>query len=373
MFVQTRKALRLAALGLGLLGSVRTPLAQPLKPGFDRDEYREMLYIAADHYPETTRHLPKPSQYRRLYLSKEVGLDNRWSLWMKGQDVALISLRGTTLKATSWLENFYAALTPASGSYTLPDGTPFRYALAQNPRAEVHMGWLLGLGCMSGDILQKLDSCYRQGVRHVVVTGHSQGGALAYLLTAHLRGLQRAGSFPKDVVIKTYCSAGPKPGNLYFAYDYEANVQMGWGYNVANAADWVPQTPMSVQTLGDFTRTNPFTGMAGNLRKQKFPTNVAMSYAYNRIRKPPQKAVRRYQNYLGRYAGKAVQKELPQYVAPAFGTGSDYVRVGPTIVLNPGPEYPARFPDSDSLSKVFVHHLFEPYLYLADRLASPTQ
>jgi len=358
-------------LAMGICLATTSAWAQPLKPGFDKEEYAEMIRIAADHYPQTTGHIPKPSQYRRLYLSKEVGLDNRWSLWMKGRDVALISLRGTTVKAASWLENFYAALTPATGSYTLPDGTPFRYALASNPRAEVHMGWLLGLGCMSGDILQKLDSCYRQGIRHVVVTGHSQGGALAYLLTAHLRGLQRAGSFPRDVVIKTYCSAGPKPGNIYFAYDYEADVQMGWGYNVVNAADWVPQTPMSVQTLGDFTKTNPFTGLAGNIRKQKFPTNLAMSYAYNRIRKPPQKAVRRYQNYLGYYAGRAVKKELPGYGAPAFGTGSDYVRVGPTIVLNPTPEYYTQFPDNDSLNKVFVHHFFEPYLYLLGKLNEP--
>lgn len=357
----------------GLLLTAGRLWGQPLKPGFDKAEYAEMIRIAADHYPEMTRHLPKPEAYRRVYLSKEVGLDNRWSLWMKGTDVALISLRGTTVKANSWLENFYAALTPATGSYTLPDGSVFRYALAQNPRAEVHMGWLLGIGCMSGEILTKLDSCYRQGARYVVVTGHSQGGALAYLLTAHLRGLQRAGAFPSDVTIKTYCSAGPKPGNLYFAYDYEVDVQMGWGYNVVNAADWVPQTPMSVQTLGDFAQTNPFTGMAGNLRKQKFPTNVAMTYAYNRIRRPPQKAVRRYQNYLGRYAGKAVKKQLPGYLAPAFGAGSDYVRVGPTIVLNPTPDYYARFADNDSLSKVFVHHFFEPYLYLLDRLGTPAR
>jgi predicted esterase len=50
------------------------------------------------------------------------------------------------------------------------------------------------------------------------IMGHSQGGAIAYLLTAHLLSLQKENKIPSEIVFKTYCSAAPKPGNLHFAY-----------------------------------------------------------------------------------------------------------------------------------------------------------
>jgi len=38
-----------------------------------------------------------------------MGLDNQWGLWVLEDKVACISIRGTTTKQVSWLENFYAA------------------------------------------------------------------------------------------------------------------------------------------------------------------------------------------------------------------------------------------------------------------------
>jgi hypothetical protein len=51
--------------------------------------------------------------------------------------------------------------------------------------------------------------------------------AISYLLTAYLYHLQKSGRLQADIRFKTYASAGPKPGNLYFAYQYEAMTKGG--------------------------------------------------------------------------------------------------------------------------------------------------
>jgi hypothetical protein len=71
----------------------------------------------------------------------------------------------------------------------------------------------------------------------------------------------------KDIKFKTYCSAAPKPGNLYFSYDYEADNQIGWSFTVVNGADWVPELPVSIQSIGDFNKTNPFKNVGNHTEK----------------------------------------------------------------------------------------------------------
>ncbi len=94
---------------------------------------------------------------------------------------------------------------------------------------------------------------------------------------------------PNDIRFKTYCSAGPKPGNLYFAYDYENITAGGWAYNVVNSADWVPDVPFTVQTVDDFTAVNPFTNAKTMIKKQKFPKNLVLKHIYNQLSKPSKK------------------------------------------------------------------------------------
>jgi hypothetical protein len=68
-------------------------------------------------------------------------------------------------------------------------------------------------------------------------------------MNAQLKHYQTTGKIPKDIRFKTYCSAAPKPGNLYFSYDYEADNQIGWSFTVVNGADWVPELPVSIHPL----------------------------------------------------------------------------------------------------------------------------
>jgi hypothetical protein len=336
-----------------------------LKPGFDKQEYIELLKMHVRLYDTTKNKVPYPVHFKNTYRSPIVGMDNRWDLWDNGKDIAVINIRGTTVNPVSWLQNFYAAMVPAQGALKLSNHFTFQYNLADNPRAAVHVGWLIGVAYLAKDIVPKIDSCYKSGIRDFIIMGHSQGGALTYLMTSHLYSLQKQNIIPRDIRFKTYCSAAPKPGNIYYAYEYEKLVDGGWGYNVINAADWVPQTPFSVQTLGDFVETNPFKNIDGVVKKQKFFTRIALRHAYKKLKKPSEKAQRNYEKYLGGYVSKMVKKTLPEFDPPVYVHTSDYVRIGPTITLLGDETYFKLYPDSKE--NLFIHHLMEPYLFLIDK------
>jgi len=356
---------RLFAFTLGLLGLSRCVYAQ-LAPGFSRAEYLEMLRISAAEYNVQREGKPLlPEHYHCIYRSPVVGLDNRWSLWTGNEGIAVISTRGTTAQVNSWLANFYAAMLPARGALALAPRDTFYYELADNPRAAVHAGWTLCMAYLVRDMLPRIDSCYKAGIRQFMITGHSQGGVLSYLLTAYFYHLQRNGNLPADIRFKTYCSAAPKPGNLYFAYDYEALTQQGWAYTVVNTADWVPETPVSIQTVRDFNNVNPFVHVKTMARAQQFPRNLVLRHVYHQLDRPTRKADRKYRKYLGHMVVKLVRRHLKTYKEPQYYYSNDYTRAGTFIILKADSSYYRKF--ADDPSKVFVHHFFEPYFYLAQQ------
>ncbi len=342
---------------------------QQLRPGFDKEEYKELMYVSARTCglsPDYYANLPEPQEYKMVYQSAVTGLDNRWDLWSSNKPLAVISIRGTTDKAESWLSNFYAAMVPAKGVLQLNNQEKFEYELSSHPKAAVHVGWLLGMAYLSKDILPKIDSSYQAGTREFYLVGHSQGGAITFLLTAYLYRLQKAGKLPADIRFKTYCSAGPKPGNLYFAYEYEAMTQQGWAYNVVNSADWVPETPISIQTLNDFNPTNPFADAGKVIKKQKFPQRLVLKHVYKKLNKPTWKAQRNYEKYLGKMTSKLVKNNLTEFVPPVYYKSNSYVRTGTTIVLYADDLYYQTYPDDPK--KIFNHHFHHPYLLLLERL-----
>ncbi len=348
------------------LGSGMT-FGQSLQPGFDKAEYLEMLRILARVTADSSYYnkFESPVRYTLQYESPILGLDHLWQLWTNDH-TAVIAVRGTTKNSVSWLANFYAAMVPAKGVVQLDAERAFSYDLTDHPQAAVHVGWLTATGFMYEDIRPWVDTLVTQGIQNIIVLGHSQGGGIAYLLTAHLYSLQRQGRLSGDIRLKTYCSAAPKPGNLYFAYAYEAMTQGGWAYNVVNTADWVPETPLSIQTLEDFNTTNPFLHARTIIRQQKFPKDIAMRYVYGRLHKPLIKARKRYQHYLGTVASKSVGRALPGYAHPGYFDSNHYVRTGNTIVLVPDQAYFELYPEDPN--DIFRHHLIAPYMFMAEKL-----
>ncbi len=193
--------------------------------------------------------------------------------------------------------------------------------------------------------------------------GHSQGDAINYLLTAYLYSLQKQNKLPLDIRFKTYCSAAPKPGNLYFAYHYE-NITNKWAFNVVNSADWVPETPISIQTLNDFNETNLFKDAKKGIKELKFPKNIVLKHIYNQLDKPTKKAQKRYEKYLGKMTSKLIQKEFSGFIPPKYFHTSCYVRTGETIVLFANDYYFNNFQKNSS--DIGTHHNFKAYLFLLE-------
>lgn len=344
--------------------------AQNLKPGFDKKEYLTLLRISSsqgDTLKAGPNYLEPPTDYARIYRSEELGLKNRWDLWLShDQQTMVVSIRGTINDPVSWLANFYSAMVPAKGVLQLNDSTAFDYLFSDDPKATVHVGWTIGIASMASDIVHQVQAQYQKGTKQLMIMGHSQGGALAFLLTSYLRYQQKEKRLPTDLLMKTYCSAAPKPGNLFYAYDYDFLTRGGWSFNVVSASDWVPETPFSLQTLADFNQLNPFRDMDQVLKKQKpFYVRWYLNHAFNKLDKSSKKSRKNFEKYLGKTLYKQVKRTLPQLKEPTYAASMNYMRAGTPVVLQPDSSYYKLFPDTGK--NVFVHHALKAYAELLKR------
>lgn len=333
-----------------------------LKPGFDPEEYKDILeiFVAKSDKPEIKGDIANPKELQLAYESPVVGLENKWFLWLNPEKkLALFSIRGTVPNPRSWLANFYSGMIPAKGELKISDTNTFSYNFTEDPKAAVHVGWTLSLGALSESMELKMDELIDAGYADFIITGHSQGGAIAYLATAHFYSLKKSGRWPEDIRIKTYASAAPKPGNLFFALQYEHMTSGGWSYTIVNAADWVPQSPFSVQNITDFTTLNPFEDASSFIKKQKFLERLVFNKVYNKLNKPTRKSQKNFEKYLGKAVGKEVQKQLPGHEIPEFVPTNHYVRTGNQIVLLPDEDYKKKYVDDPD--KIFMHHMILPY------------
>ncbi|WP_027420751.1 lipase family protein [Crocinitomix catalasitica] len=347
---------------------------QILNSGFDKSEYMETLkinhkaHIAVEEWGDNIT-VPDPEDFAFTYRSPRVAFDNIWDLWIhKEKQVALIAVQGSVPTGASFLANLYPAMIPATGELQLDEDFVFKYKLAENENAAVHVGWLVAMAYLSETIEKKIDSCYKAGIKDFILTGHSQGGGITFLLTAYLEHLKLAGKLPQDIQFKTYCSAAPKPGNLYFAYDYEKIKVGGWAYNVVNTIDWVPDVPFSIQTVDDFTTINPFKNAKTEIKKMKFPKNIGLKYVYNQLSKPGLKAQKKYEKYLGEMVSEAVKKQIPNFNTPSYYKSNYYVRTGNIIVLQPDEDYLKIYNNDEDNLNIWQHHLPQQYLLLTEKL-----
>ncbi|MBX5438742.1 MAG: lipase family protein [Thermoflavifilum sp.] len=295
-----------------------------------------------------------------IYRSPDVGLSNSWDLWVQGDSLAIVSVRGTVNRPDSWLENFWAAMVPAQGEWQINDSTRFTYRLADDPRAAVHAGWLLGMASMAPDVVKHLHEIYQQGFRKVIITGHSQGGVISYLLAAYLHYL------PDPVVAdslhyQVYASAAPRPGNLYFAYDFDHAFRNN-AFHIVNPEDWVPQTPLSIQTLHDMVAVNPFQDVSSLFRNSNWLVRWYLRHQFHKLDRRTQKANQFMTRFFGKKMQKAIKQYLPQLHFPQYVSSAEYVSAGIPVVLKPDSIYFKRAVFNGK--NYFVHHALSAYAYL---------
>ena len=341
---------------------------QVLQPGFSGTEYTDMLAINFQRFDSAINNakIPVSSNYTVAYRSPETGLKNCWNMWYRNDNkIGIISLRGTIGELASWLENYYAAMIPATGSLQINDSTIFNYQLAADSKAHVHAGWVVGLAHLAPSVTAQIRLAYQKGIHEFIIIGHSQGGALATLTRSYLFYLTEKGELPKDIIYKTYCSAAPKVGNLFYAYDFDFITRNGWGFTIVNAADWVPETLFSVQTLTDVNPLNPFLNVSAMLKKQPLIARWYITYKFKRLKNGTRTAQTRFERNLGGLVYKYVKKVLPQLRQPVYVHDNNYQRAGIPIVLQPDAEYYKIYPNETT--NIFQHHMFAAYYVLAKK------
>ena len=337
-----------------------------LKPGFIAEEYRELISLTSRHLDSniimeySKKILPYPHA-KRVYISKPVGLENKWDFWVKKSGIGIISLRGTTPSKNSWLENFYAAMIPAIGEITINNGQKFKYKLASDSNAYIHAGWLLGVASMADDIVKHINDAHRQGIKDFIIIGHSQGGALAILLRSYLEYLPKG--LPRDIRIKTYASAAPKVGNIKYAYDFDFITRGGWALRVINSEDWVPQMPFTVQQVSDLNKINPFVDIKGITKTMPFGARTYVRSAYGKMERRARKTQETYTKYLGNQAYKMCKETMPELEKPVFMNSFNYVACGTPIILMPSKSYYSYY-IKNAKQSIFIHHMYYAYYYL---------
>ena len=82
-----------------------------------------------------------------------------------------------------------------------------------------------------------------KGVYNFIITGHSQGAAIAQLLRSYL---EHAPDYIVDKrnIFKTYAFASPKPGNMYFALNY-SNYFSSSSFIINNPEDPITNMPLT--------------------------------------------------------------------------------------------------------------------------------
>src|SRR5215831_15556796 len=264
----------------------------PLTPGFNITEAESLIAmlsaLEAIGQPPLPPPLKQPTSpppnWSIVYDSGSIGpFENRWQLAQysnQGTTNYAILVRGTIDAAGSIIDDLLSVMIPANGTFGIDvDGIDlainYQFAapdtMTKNPVAGVHLGFSLSSLIMMYDpdvgILWQLPKLVPQG-SSVFIAGHSQGAAIATLMTSFLhyssnwKFFQRALRYDYANNYKTYVFAQPRPGNDIYGYDYESIASnAGMAFTVNNNQDWVAQVPLTFELPADVNTPNPLSAL----------------------------------------------------------------------------------------------------------------
>jgi hypothetical protein len=344
-----------------LFMSLTLVFSQNIEAGFNSQELKDLLIVSAHQFDQDKwsnyKNLPGlPNSYKLTYRSPVKGFDNRWDLFTNDK-TAIISIRGSVASMESWVENFYAGMIPSSGHIRINDSIDFKYKLAENEKALVHIGWTLGLASMAEDIVEKINNYYAKGYKDFYIIGFSQGASIAQLLNSYLHYLPE-GSIPADIQFKTYAIACPKTGNMEYSYDFTYINKGGWEFRVVNREDWVPRAPFTVQNIEDMPEKNPFSEIESALKGMKPMQRSIVKGIYKKLVRRISKAQSGLTNVFGNKVQWVISKSKPFVEKHEFAKSFAYFPAGTNIII-PELAIPA---DLDKMKAVFYNHMPLNYL-----------
>jgi triacylglycerol lipase len=311
---------------------------------FDKDEAKDMIAICnsfyfIELYNSDTAILP--SGYEKIYSSGTFGMENKYQIYKKG-DIAVISFRGSISKKLSWLENINSAMIPAQGTIKI-SGDDFKYQFAQDTAAAVHSGYALALAYLSKDVLYHINILNNQGIYNIIITGHSQGGALANILRAYLENLSNF-EISKNNRFKTYAFAAPMVGNVDFVAEYNVRYcRNESSFNIINPEDVIPNMPFSYDE-GEYAK--------GILAKLIFdPDSVdtkklMTDFVFNTFKGTMNRSLKRMSSNIS----NQISKDLGSIEMPAYDEDANYYKIGNRIEISPA-IYPQIIIDSSPINE----------------------
>ncbi len=291
-------------------------------PGFDFDEARQCLALSADVESDTPtmaqdEKAKKALPHRResestgagqwpwpvpgiedweiaVNPTESVGLDNYWRLYRSRNTRSryALAVRGTIAAPASILADILVEMIQAQGALTIKGqehapGYRFEFDLAgDRHRSGVHLGFLYSVGALCNPhwqfgLLSHLEQVINAGAEEILVTGHSQGAAIATLLRAHIESQP----WSRRARFKTYIFAQPKPGNDYWSADFNRRYSNpGFAYRVVNSLDWVPQVPFTLELVTDISEPNPISALPFFLTRLLHPATRRLFWHFHRTR-----------------------------------------------------------------------------------------
>lgn len=310
-----------------------------IKPGFDSNEAIDLIRLCnsqtfKDLYGSDDEIIPK--NYNLIYASTPNMMDNMFQVYKKGK-TGIIHFRGSTSHPNSWIENVYSAMIPAKGKMTIYNEER-DYVFAEEDSAGVHSGFVLGVTMMIEDVISQIDRLNSKGVHDFIITGHSQGGALAILTHAYLEN-QRTTVENKNT-FKMYAFANPMVGNTEFVSEYNNRfVEKDMAFRIINPKDLVPSMPISYRDGSLVSTDDVVSWITGKKEFNYKELGVEV------IMRKFKGGITAYINKSNQLIDKAITKQTGEIELPDYMDDIQYVSIGNLHKLEPF-SYPEIVKDS---------------------------
>lgn len=311
-----------------------------VKPGFESNEAVDLIRICnsqtfKDLYGSDDQIIP--NNVDLIYASTPNVMDNMFQVYKNGK-TGIIHFRGSTSHPNSWIENVYSAMIPAKGKMTIYNEER-EYVFAEEDSAGVHSGFVLGVTMMIEDVISQIDRLNSKGVYDILITGHSQGGALAIMTHAYLEN-QKGKKIDDRNTFKMYAFANPMVGNTEFVNEYNKRfVENDMAFRIINPKDIVPSMPITYHEGSLLSANDLMSWVTG--KKEFNYKELGIEF----IMRSFKGGITSYINKSNQLIDKVISKQAGEIIFPEYLNDIQYVSIGNLHELEPF-EYPEIVKDS---------------------------
>jgi triacylglycerol lipase len=269
-----------------------------------------------------------PFGYRMVGSTRETPLHNVVRVFKKENTLVLV-FRGTIEQSNSWLENIHFMQVPA-GDAIFVENVKYNYQFSSQVDAAVHSGYVLATVYLWNELRHFLDEKTLTSTERIILTGHSQGGALAQLFLAQMDLMEDF----QNIKLRSYSFGSPRIGNQAFTDDFNQRFLVNnQSFRFVNPADLVCKLPI-INKKFEFN----IAGFQTSLDLES--VNHLLQFGKQFLPEDKQSTIDKTVESSLRIAANYVKEKVGNVTFPAFASTLFYGETGKTIVLDAQP-YPA--------------------------------